>query len=233
MGMEPVRPLRDVFAGLADQAAAPEDVGSSAPDPRSFLAEYGDLPDDLLATAIGSYASTAPAEVAEHLARFVAAPGVDPAEGLNLLASAPVGAWEGEVDLPDAAAVQIVDDENLDDEYIGADDESGLDLDDLGSADSLDLDGTDGEGFREIEDDIEDDTSTLDAGTTSGVAIDGEYVLVPEPGSGVPTAVDHPDMPDDDVDSHYLDEQITDQPTEQPTDLDELDDLQEFDEFDA
>jgi|SRR5690606_11310773 len=93
--MAQARPLYDIFAGLADAAvtgAAPEEV----------LREAGyDLPDALVAEAIVSYAGTAPAEVAEHLAPFVTAhgpvPPADPtaatpelADGLALLASAPV-----------------------------------------------------------------------------------------------------------------------------------------------
>ncbi|MBI4939850.1 MAG: hypothetical protein HY830_03790 [Actinobacteria bacterium] len=87
--MEPVRPLRDVFADLA---------GSDAAQARAALAAAGhDLSDDLLRTAIDGYAGTAPAEVAEHLA---AADGAD--DGLALLASAPAGPWDAEVALDPA-----------------------------------------------------------------------------------------------------------------------------------
>jgi hypothetical protein len=119
--MEPERPLRDVFADLAGH----DDGGQAAADPRAFLAEHEGLPDDLLVTAIGSYAGTAPAEVAEHLAPVVAASLPDPGEpghavgadavgSLNLLVSAPVGEWQGEVPLtpdePDSFHDQIPDD---------------------------------------------------------------------------------------------------------------------------
>jgi hypothetical protein len=103
MGMEFARPLREVFADLAGHDA----------DPQSLLAEHADLPADLLTTAIGSYASTAPAEVAEHLAPFVAggeAAGADPVDGLNLLVSAPAGTWQGEVDLDHSAVIEHPDD---------------------------------------------------------------------------------------------------------------------------
>src|SRR3954454_1961710 len=105
-GMEPVRPLRDVFADLAghtdhSEPAVDSDGDESSPVPRSLLADYADLPDDLLGTAIDSYASTAPAEVAEHLAGFVATPGADPSDGLDLLVSVPAGTWESEVELTD------------------------------------------------------------------------------------------------------------------------------------
>jgi hypothetical protein len=120
--MESARPLRDVFAGLAGHTAGPEDVDQGALDPQAMLAEHEGLPDDLLMTAIGSYAGTAPAEVAEHLAPIVALTsdpaelgdsgdpgpglaGMDALDGLHLLASAPVGEWAGEVALePDLAA---------------------------------------------------------------------------------------------------------------------------------
>jgi hypothetical protein len=69
--MEPVRPLRDVFAELS-AAGRPAPGGV---DPARVLAEHGHggLPEGLLAEAIVSYADTAPVEVAEHLAPFVVA----------------------------------------------------------------------------------------------------------------------------------------------------------------
>jgi hypothetical protein len=85
------RPLRDLLAGLAGEAA----------DPAEALREGGhpDLPEALVAEAIVSYADTAPAEVAEHLAPFVidhgpvpsdpAAAGLAVTEGLQLVATAP------------------------------------------------------------------------------------------------------------------------------------------------
>jgi hypothetical protein len=230
MGMEPVRPLRDVFAGLAEQETGPEDAGSSIPDPRSFLAEYPDLPDELLVTAIGSYANTAPAEVAEHLARFVAAPDANPVDGLNLLASAPVGGWEEEVDLLDPNADANggpdidPDDTDLDER------EPGLDLDHLDSADSLDLAET-----KQTEDRSED---VFEPGLGDRLG-DGDQPdsFGPELGSvvltDIPTAVDHPDPTMDDADGDYLDERIAGQPMDQSTDVDDLDDLQGFEEFDA
>ncbi len=104
--MEPVRPLREVFAELS---AGPR-AGSDEPaDPRRWLADHGhpDLPDGLLAEAIVSYAGSAPVEVAEHLEPFVTAHGPLPStagegwaaagegdRGLALLAAAPSGPWE-------------------------------------------------------------------------------------------------------------------------------------------
>jgi hypothetical protein len=74
-----MEPLRDVFAGLAGNGG----------DPGDFLR---DLPADLVAEAVVSYADTAPLEVAEHLAPFVSArfDADDAGETwLDLLASAP------------------------------------------------------------------------------------------------------------------------------------------------
>jgi hypothetical protein len=97
--MEPARPLRDVFADLVSD----DDVRRAhAADPDGFLQAHGhaELPGSLLSEAIVNYADTAPAEVAEHLAPFVMANSpvpvddpagdMDPADGLNLLATAPV-----------------------------------------------------------------------------------------------------------------------------------------------
>jgi hypothetical protein len=83
--MEPARPLREVFAELAGTA--------STGDPDGLLR---DLPDDLIAEAVVSYAETAPVEVAEHLAPFVSAhsavgsESASPEGWLDLLATAPV-----------------------------------------------------------------------------------------------------------------------------------------------
>jgi hypothetical protein len=144
--MESVRPLRDVFADLAGH----DDAGSGASDPRTFLAGHEGLPDDLLVTAIGSYAGTAPAEIAEHLAPIVTpssqtAPegdhfaGVEASDGLNLLASAPVGSWDGEValDHEDGATFEHPDDV---DQFHDPATHFG-DLGGLSNADSLDDDG--------------------------------------------------------------------------------------------
>lgn len=105
--MTDARPLREVFDALAGAAGAAGSAGPDRPagDPAEVLAGSGhaDLPDQLVAEAIVSYADTAPVEVAAHLAPFVTAhsavPPVaaeteapDPASGLDLLATAPAGA---------------------------------------------------------------------------------------------------------------------------------------------
>lgn len=120
MSMEPALTLREVFAGLAGHDGA-GNLGAGA------LPGHEGLPEELVIRAIGSYADTAPAEVAEHLSAFVAAP-TDAGEGLGLLSAVPVEIPEGEVSL-------------------GGADEPSDDLDDLGHLDGLgnadDLDALD------------------------------------------------------------------------------------------
>lgn len=91
--MASARPLRDVFADLTGG-------GNTAGDPDALLRDQGHaLPEHLVAEAVVSYADTAPAEVAEHLAPYVMAhsavgadPVDEPADGwLTLLGSAPAG----------------------------------------------------------------------------------------------------------------------------------------------
>ncbi len=103
--MDDVRPLHQVLAALAGTQAEP-DPGALAPAAGGL-----GLPDDLLTEAIISFADTAPAEVAAHLAPFVTAhspiAAVEPAElwdaaqGLELLAGAPTGFTLSEPYAPD------------------------------------------------------------------------------------------------------------------------------------
>src|SRR5690349_7689691 len=127
--MESARPLRDVFADLSG--------GTSATgDPEALLREQGHpgLPDHLVAEAVVSYADTAPAEVAEHLARYVTAhsavgadevSGDEPvAEWLDLLATAPAPADE-----PVGADLLVPEPDGLDDVAdFGPDPGLGLDF---------------------------------------------------------------------------------------------------------
>ncbi|HET6532972.1 MAG TPA: hypothetical protein VFH03_20475 [Actinoplanes sp.] len=115
--MASARPLRDVFADLAGAPGA-------ADDPAALLRDHGhpELPDDLVAEAVVSYADTAPVEVAEHLAPYVtahSAVGADPAAGdetavgwLDLLGTAPAGDSADIDDLP--PATDGFDDDGLD-----------------------------------------------------------------------------------------------------------------------
>lgn len=91
------RPLHTVFKELLHDDVARQ---AYAADPGGLLGSAGhsELPDDLLAEAIVSFADTAPPEVAEHLAPFVMAHSAVPLDdaeppaatsGLELLAQAP------------------------------------------------------------------------------------------------------------------------------------------------
>ncbi|WP_306216239.1 hypothetical protein [Actinoplanes sp. RD1] len=81
------RPLRDVFAELS--------AGGTAGDPGELLSAAGHpgLPGELVAEAVGSYADTAPPEIAEHLAPYLT--GGDPDwPGLLTTVPAPAEAEE-------------------------------------------------------------------------------------------------------------------------------------------
>src|SRR5258708_4998892 len=91
--MDAARPLRDVFADLAQD----EDARSAQDVLRAN--GHADLPDGLVAEAVGTYADTAPIEIAEHLSPYVMANSsvplpdvaeVDPSGWLNAVVSAPV-----------------------------------------------------------------------------------------------------------------------------------------------
>jgi hypothetical protein len=98
-GMD-VRPLRELLAELVGDAEARAAYGA---DPAGYLAAHGhDLPGELVASAVVSYADTAPLEVAAALAPFVAAHGAVPdgadPSWFDLLTSAEVG--DDSFDLP-------------------------------------------------------------------------------------------------------------------------------------
>ena len=141
--MESARPLRDVFADLTGG-------GSAAGDPDALLRDQGHpaLPDDLVAEAVVSYADTAPAEVAEHLAPFVTAhsavgagagAGAEPSAGwLDLLATAPAGA--GVADEPAEADQRAEAEERAEADDLAAAAEGFDDGADLGPDPGLGLD---------------------------------------------------------------------------------------------
>lgn len=85
--MTEVRPLRELLADLVGAA------DTHADGPTAYLAAHGhDLPPDLVAEAVVSFADTAPPEVAEHLAPFVTAhtTGVEPeSDWFDLLTTTP------------------------------------------------------------------------------------------------------------------------------------------------
>jgi hypothetical protein len=125
--MASARPLRDVFADLTGG-------GSVTDDPATLLRDQGHpaLPDHLVAEAVISYADTAPAEVAEHLAPYVTAhsavgadevPGDEPpADWLDLLGTAP--ADSGPADIDDLTPAF----DGLDDADLGPDPGLGLEF---------------------------------------------------------------------------------------------------------
>jgi hypothetical protein len=142
-----------------------------------------DLPDDLVAEAVASFAGTAPAEVAEHLAPFVMAHGP--------IAAGDSGAGEAEHLSDLLATVPTLEPPGLD-QRTGADDLDAVDLDESTAS------GTDPFG----------DTGDLDAvqlpDPTSGVDAGGLGAAPPVPqdlafgrGSGVTTLAD--DVPFDAV----------------------------------
>lgn len=89
--MASARPLHELLAGLSG------DPDAAQGDPEAYLAAHGhsDLPADLVAEAVVSYADTAPVEVAEHLAPYVTAHSAVPTgeapeqDWYGLLATAP------------------------------------------------------------------------------------------------------------------------------------------------
>jgi len=90
--MADARPLQELLADLVGDAEA-----RHAHDPATYLAAHGhpDLPAELVAEAVVSYADTAPPDVAEHLAPFVMSHSVvptEPAESdwFDLLTTAPL-----------------------------------------------------------------------------------------------------------------------------------------------
>src|SRR3954465_12992343 len=106
--MAPARSLHEIIAGLTGDAGTSGDLAAVL-----RAGGHPDLPEDLLAEAVISFADTAPAEVAEHLAPFVMAHGpiadgdtaAGEIDGLSgLLATVPAA----EID-DDAAAVPEID----------------------------------------------------------------------------------------------------------------------------
>ncbi len=219
--MEPVEPLRDVLAGLAGQDTPPPE------DPQAFLAEHGhaDLPGDLLATAIGSYADTAPAEVAEHLSPYLSAhpagEGDSGLEGLHLLSSAPAGPWDGEVEVDPLHPGEPAAHDGLGDDSLGHDslghDSLGHDsyVHGLDVADHLDAGWHDGDspasehgaagGEHDTLHDTLHDTAhpTLEAGNEFGA---GHENLGVEPGAGGESGLDAEHHVGDSPLEHVLEE---------------------------
>lgn len=100
--MSSARPLNELLADLAGDPDAARAHG----DPEAYLAANGhaDLPPELVAEAVVSYADTAPVEVAEHLAPYVtthsAVPSDEPPaeDWYGLLSTAPTEHESAELD---------------------------------------------------------------------------------------------------------------------------------------
>ncbi|WP_326549701.1 hypothetical protein [Micromonospora sp. NBC_01813] len=118
--MAPARSLHEIFAGLTGDAAAHGEV-----DAVLHANGYADLPAELLTQAVVSYAETAPAELAEHLAPLVMAnspvPGDEGAavaefgSPLDLLAAAPAAGLDDDgLDAASLDDAHFLDEESLD-----------------------------------------------------------------------------------------------------------------------
>lgn len=172
--MDAARPLRDVFADLASDDAARQTYRA---DPDGFLAAngHGDLPADLVAEAVVSYADLAPLETAEHLAPVVmahsavpfdGADGIpedlhglgasddvtvatpDPLAALDLLATAPAPADQGETaGIGDEDAAELADVDATEPAYATE------------PADTTELDDRFGEGDPGLLDHLDDDAA--------------------------------------------------------------------------
>ncbi|HEX7746754.1 MAG TPA: hypothetical protein VF462_16020 [Micromonosporaceae bacterium] len=104
--MATARPLREVFAELAGDEAARH------ADPAQLLRDSGhpDLPDVLVSAAVISFADTAPVEVAEHLAPYVAASSVVPTTQVDAETDIPLSGWvEALATAPDVADLDTRD----------------------------------------------------------------------------------------------------------------------------
>ena len=148
--MATARPLHEVLADLVGDGDAARAHG----DPEAYLAAHGhpDLPPDLVAEAVVSYADTAPVEVAEHLAPYVTTHSAVPADEppaddwFGLLTTAPTDDLDPGPDFDD------VPDDVTSPEHAGP----ALDFG-TGSADTLDAAST-----EDTDDDSGDDAGPDD-----------------------------------------------------------------------
>ena len=164
------RPLKDIFADLVGDATARADAIPGAGH---------DLPPELLTEAVVSFAATAPAEVAEHLAPFVTAnSGVpvgtdaagDPPDWTDLFATAPVLAPEEDDDLdaPAAAPDDVPAEDQLDLDFGGGAGDPGDAVSTVLDAITEAADDVAGPGAPDVDDVPLDDD--LDAQTGLGPA---------------------------------------------------------------
>jgi hypothetical protein len=190
--MTETRPLRDVFADLAGSD------GPSATSPADVLAANGhpDLPNGLVAEAVGSYADTAPVEIAEHLSPYVMAhspvpltdaPEVDSADWFDAVMTAPTETYAADpadldaADLDAAHGTSMADpgfetDHTLDPDHAF---DTGHPGHDLGPGQPAETGHEFGRGF------------TLDADAGQVHFGDAGYGQVPPEDTHIPTGYEH------------------------------------------
>lgn len=155
--MASARPLHELLGDLVGDGDAAHAHG----DPEAYLAAHGhpDLPADLVAEAVVSYADTAPVDVAEHLAPYVTTHSAVPADEpptddwFGLITTAPTDDLDTDPDIDDFSDDNVAPDHH---------DGPGLDFG-TGSVDDLDApsaDDTDGDtdGSGDAPDDTSDDS---------------------------------------------------------------------------
>jgi hypothetical protein len=145
--MASARPLHEVLGDLVGDGDAAHAHG----DPEAYLAANGhpDLPPDLVAEAVVSYADTAPVDVAEHLAPYVTTHSAVPADEpptddwFGLITTAPADDLDTDPDIDDFSDDGVAPDHHHD---------PALDFG-TGSVDDLDAPTAD-----DSDDDTDDDT---------------------------------------------------------------------------
>ncbi|WP_143531997.1 hypothetical protein [Saccharothrix sp. ALI-22-I] len=189
--MASVRSLRELLADLVG------DAGARSGGPKAYLAEHGhpDLPAELVAEAVVSFADTAPPEVAEQLAPFVTAHTSGQGDGagwFDLLTSALAGLPEDPDTLDGAPAPRTGDDAGLD---------AGPSLDfGAGAADAIDLTAA------------LDEEPAVDAAPTGWP--DADEQVLPDPADSAVAAVADQDVVADDE----PDDEPNDEPNEDSVD---------------
>ncbi|GIE84381.1 hypothetical protein [Actinoplanes regularis] len=198
--MTAARSLHEIIAGLTGNAATSGDLAAAL-----HAGGHPDLPAELLAEAVVSFADTAPAEIAEHLAPFVMTHGPIP-EGdaaaveidklPDLLATAPTATFNEVTALAAAEIDPAVDSYDIDAGHASGDDAFDLDAGHLtgdgshGGAEgivgtesaSLDMAFGHGHDFTAAPDDIAFHDGVPEA-------TPGEYADLPEPADvALPTA---------------------------------------------
>jgi|SRR4051795_3771340 hypothetical protein len=151
--MASARPLHEVLGDLVGDGAAAQAHG----DPEAYLAANGhpDLPADLVAEAVVSYADTAPVDVAEHLAPYVTTHSAVPADEppaddwFSLITTAPTDDLDTDPDIDDFS-----DDGTAPDHHAGPELDFGT-----GSVDDLDAPASDESDESDDDSDGSDDTS--------------------------------------------------------------------------